>query len=741
VKHSDTLQRASGRWPEILVAIGGITPDQLCRREGPCPACQAMFGDAGNTRFKWDDDSGDGAWHCSHCGGKGGKKGGGNGVDLLSRLRGLGWGPSALAPTLKLVEEEFFGRSGRRRAGSRRSAGPQPPAGTPPRPRPPSDWVAFCWLEAADQLADGEGFNPAHARGGAYVRRWLRWCEGADPDLVAAAVLEGDTQAGGREIPDLEEPPPAAKQTAGPAGPMSREEVRRRLAAAVEEGAPRLDLEGLLLELGELAEISPSNLRGLLQAVQREHEAARSVEAEEQRLVVAADRQDVGRALVTLDGLLPPSLADAIRLTTQYLPADDATRAGVFLAAASGVLRLGTELVASRICNFKAPLNLYCALVGKVSVKKGPVWKALAKHPLEPIVTELNRRHETAMAAWRQECQGKKPHERDDPPRAVRLSIDEYTGESLASQFQVQEQAGAGIILLRDEIAGLFGTLNKYTGRGDDQQRLLEMYEGGGFSSLRVGVDGGGRFFSKCHFSILGTIQPEVLQSLVAGGDPGGLWARFLFLPMPPRVIELPATESEEDVRAVQLAAETLAATMRALHRLPPMSLAMDPEARRMFTKYEVRCQRDALASPIAAQSGAWGKAPGKALRIAGILHLLHRVSPDGDVGDLVSSRTLQAACNLVDHLTGWALGIHEAAAGGEASDLMGQIHRIAQAAGQAIAWRDVSRRLSLRQRAEIDSAAAHVAVAALARLGVGEVGEGRRPGSWTYRATADLPG
>jgi hypothetical protein len=31
--------------------------------------------------------------------------------------------------------------------------------------------------------------------------------------------------------------------------------------------------------------------------------------------------------------------------------------------------------------------------------------------------------------------------------------------------------------------------------------------------------------------------------------------------------------------------------------------------------------------------------------------------------------------------------------------------------------------------------------VAALARLGVGEVGEGRRPGSWTYRATADLPG
>jgi hypothetical protein len=37
--------------------------------------------------------------------------------------------------------------------------------------------------------------------------------------------------------------------------------------------------------LAEAADTSPSNLRGLLRAVEQEHEAARSVEAEEQRLV------------------------------------------------------------------------------------------------------------------------------------------------------------------------------------------------------------------------------------------------------------------------------------------------------------------------------------------------------------------------------------------------------------------------------------------------------------------------
>ena len=82
-----TLEAASGRWPELLCALGGISAEDLCDREGPCPSCFVLAGDAGNTRFKWDDDDGPGGWFCSHCGGKGRQGGGGTGVDLLMRLR------------------------------------------------------------------------------------------------------------------------------------------------------------------------------------------------------------------------------------------------------------------------------------------------------------------------------------------------------------------------------------------------------------------------------------------------------------------------------------------------------------------------------------------------------------------------------------------------------------------------------------------------------------------------------
>lgn len=75
------LDAAQGRWPDILAALGGLSPDQLTNRHQPCPSC------GGSDRYRWDDDAGDGAWFCNQCGGKQRQGGGGNGLDLLMRIR------------------------------------------------------------------------------------------------------------------------------------------------------------------------------------------------------------------------------------------------------------------------------------------------------------------------------------------------------------------------------------------------------------------------------------------------------------------------------------------------------------------------------------------------------------------------------------------------------------------------------------------------------------------------------
>lgn len=120
------IDAAFGRWPELLGALGGFSPGAPTKSEGPCPSCAVLSGDAGNTRFRWDDDTGNGGWFCSHCGGKDRLGGGGNGMDLLMRI--TGWD---FKQACRRVEQHL----GINSTGSAAPAPTRPPAATKPKPK------------------------------------------------------------------------------------------------------------------------------------------------------------------------------------------------------------------------------------------------------------------------------------------------------------------------------------------------------------------------------------------------------------------------------------------------------------------------------------------------------------------------------------------------------------------------------------------------------------------------------
>ncbi len=539
--------------------------------------------------------------------------------------------------------------------------------------------------------------------------------------------------------------PPDDEQAQGQQQPTSRaplltlDEVRERLRYAVEAGASRQDLEAERIRLATASDIPAATLQGLLLAIQREAESGLQVGQEAERLARAIARSGVNDT-ISISQLLPAGLAAALTTRTRYLPADDVARCMAFLVCVSGVVKLGTEVIASRAADYRVPLNLYGALVARSGAKKSPLSRLLVGKPTEAIRTDLARAHSRAMEEWTEQNKGVKPSERPDPPKAPYLSISDATAEALAQQLQVQEDRGLGLLLHRDELAGLFGNLNQYrSGRGSDSEQLLEAYDGSGFRSLRVAAVNGGRSYSRCHLSIWGTIQPAVLQALVADGDASGLWARYLFIPLPEVVVRLASEESDEEADSSEAAGALLARACDHVYRLPRASLALDGGARESFMDYEAKCQGEALSATLPAEGALMGKAPGKVLRISALLHLLWCWELGVKVSTPISAGAIERGILLVDHLNTWALGIHEAATGGEASDLMRLVHRIAQASGDAIAWRDVAHRLSKGQRKEVDSAAAGAAVEALARMGMGAVERTPR-GAWSYRATGVLP-
>lgn len=70
----DTVERARGRWLEILPQLG-IAMAFLRNRHGPCPIC------GGKDRFRFDDKNGEGTYYCNQCGP-------GPGVMLLRKFHG-----------------------------------------------------------------------------------------------------------------------------------------------------------------------------------------------------------------------------------------------------------------------------------------------------------------------------------------------------------------------------------------------------------------------------------------------------------------------------------------------------------------------------------------------------------------------------------------------------------------------------------------------------------------------------
>lgn len=134
------IEAAQGQWPDILASLGGLSSDQLTDRHQPCPAC------GGTDRYRWDDDDGDGAWFCNQCGGKNHQGGGGNGLDLLMRVRG--W---SFAEACEQLERHLGLPSKPSSSKAPRRSYRQPEAPPPNTPAPPLSRGAiaqWCYRDA-----------------------------------------------------------------------------------------------------------------------------------------------------------------------------------------------------------------------------------------------------------------------------------------------------------------------------------------------------------------------------------------------------------------------------------------------------------------------------------------------------------------------------------------------------------------------------------------------------------------
>jgi hypothetical protein len=306
---------------------------------------------------------------------------------------------------------------------------------------------------------------------------------------------------------------------------------------------------------------------------------------------------------------------------------------------------------------------LFAAVVGPPGSSKSPALRQVA----EPLLA--------ASAGWVEEVRKQRteweaqPEEgRGTPPVARRCLLDDFTTEALVPTLAGNPK---GVVVLKDELAGLITGLNQYKGgRGNDRQILLQVWAGADVVVDRKGQAGQPVQVRRPFVAVVGGIQPAVLESLRLSSRgrvvEDGMLDRFLFA----YPAGLPA--SAEDWR--HLSAEAQRGWESALARLLAEPVLPGPGGWRPRRLGLTECGRQAWVAFTAAHAteinvgdipphleGVWSKLRGYAARLALLLHAL-RWACDEPVGlDAVDGASLGAAARLVGYFKSQARKVHAA--------------------------------------------------------------------------------
>lgn len=278
-------------------------------------------------------------------------------------------------------------------------------------------------------------------------------------------------------------------------------------------------------------------------------------------------------------------------------------------------------------------------------------------------------------------------------PQRHYLSTDP-TVEALA-RLAGDNGSKGGVLLKYDELAQLFNGLNQYkSGKGSDSEKLLSLYDGDSIKIDRVKAEDS-RFVESTSFSILGGVQPEVLQRLMVNGDgeltdDNGMWARFEFAHLEDRIHPLALKRSNGDVKLGEI--------LSRIRELIANEYIVEGEALKLFAHYH---DTELEPTRFGASGGAknyQSKRKGRLARLVLLLHFLDAAAMNTKPSLAITDpKTVQRAITLSEWFVGQVGRIHQsvAASRGEvAPTLQSILDVLASAPEQWWTARDIQRKV-----------------------------------------------
>lgn len=355
---------------------------------------------------------------------------------------------------------------------------------------------------------------------------------------------------------------------------------------------------------------------------------------------------------------LPEPICEFVRTGAKSIGCDPSYLALPLLSILGAAIGNSSRLALKR--DWLVPPVIWTAIVGESGTAKSPAFSLVLKpiYEREAAANQRNQNleleHQDALARYKKqlaewEKRGKAdeaPPRRPDEPRLERFVTQDTTVEASVPMLLANPR---GLLLARDELAGWFGSFDKYAkGKsGTDSAHWLSMFDAGVLivdrkfgtpKSIRV---------PQASVCVTGGIQPSVLHRAIGTEHrESGMASRFL-LTCPPR--------KQREWTDCEIALSGLSGFSQVVNRLFELPVTNAPRVFRLsdgaadcfrafFTRNNQEIQD--LSGDLAA---AWSKLEQYAGRIALVLHLVKWAASTGDPVDEVIPETMADAVRLVE--------------------------------------------------------------------------------------------
>ena len=291
--------------------------------------------------------------------------------------------------------------------------------------------------------------------------------------------------------------------------------------------------------------------------------------------------------------------------------------------------------------------TLYVILIGRPGLGKTPPLEA-AFRPIRKHDYALFKAYEAEMEAW------KAAGENGRKPVLKRTIVSDFTPESLMLTHNNNPRS---VVILVDEIMGMFNSVNRYT-NGQLIEQLLTAWSGGALDVTRVNSPVPVHIEHPC-INIIGTTQTKRVHELLKKGfEENGLLDRILFvMPKSPKLSSW--KNRDDDGERTSLAAvrwENILNKVLALdydteaEEKIPHVLSMDGEAREyFFSWWNRKVERINRIEDDAEVDSREMKHPAHVARLALIIQVLRHASGESHL-QFIDVSSVKAAIRLNDY-------------------------------------------------------------------------------------------